>query len=252
MGPRAFPFGKVFLILRCNIRHLQRIIQYPHIIIYMQPQFFNQFSTPIRSVIFDLGGVILPIDYQLTIKKFQEIGFTNFQETFTQAAQNLTFDLLDKGLITPAAFRNEIRTLAAKNISDADIDEAWNAMLLDFIPSRLKVLEQVKKRYSTYLLSNTNEIHFDVYIKQLHTQTGLNSLSHFFNKEYYSHHIHLRKPNAEAFELILRENNLKAAETLFIDDTLQHVEGARRVGLNAYHLRVNEGESIEALFADIL
>ena len=124
----------------------------------MQPQFFKQFSTPIRSVIFDLGGVILPIDYQLTIEKFQEIGFTNFQETFTQAAQNLTFDLLDKGLITPAAFRNEIRDLAAKNISDVDIDEAWNAMLLDFIPSRLQVLEQVKKRYNTYLLSNTNEM----------------------------------------------------------------------------------------------
>ena len=218
----------------------------------MQPQFFKQFNTPIRSVIFDLGGVILPIDYQLTNKKFQEIGFTNFHETFTQSVQNHTFDLLDKGLIAPAAFRDEIRKLAAKDITDAHIDEAWNAMLLDFIPSRLHVLEQVKKCCNTYLLSNTNEIHYDVYIKQLHAQTGLPSLSQFFNKEYYSHHIHLRKPDAEAFELILRENNLNPAETLFIDDTLQHVEGARRVGLNAYHLHVNEGETIEALFADIL
>lgn len=252
MGPRAFPFGKVFLILRCNIRHLLRNIQYPHITFYMQPKFFDQFNGPIRNVIFDLGGVILPIDYQLTIKKFQEIGFTNFHETFTQAAQNHTFDLLDKGLIAPAAFRNEIRTLAAKDISDHHIDEAWNAMLLEFIPARLHVLEQVKKYCNTYLLSNTNEIHFDVYIKQLYAQTGFPSLAPFFNKEYYSHHIHMRKPDAEPFELILRENNLKASETLFIDDTLQHVEGARRVGINAYHLRVNDGETIEALFADIL
>lgn len=218
----------------------------------MQPKFFSQFNGPIRNVIFDLGGVILPIDYQLTIKKFQEIGFTNFHETFTQAAQNHTFDLLDKGLIAPAAFRDEIRTLAAKDISDARIDEAWNAMLLDFIPSRLHVLAQVKQRYNTFLLSNTNEIHYEVYIKQLYAQTGLPSLEQFFNKEYYSHQIHMRKPDAEPFELILRENNLKASETLFIDDTLQHIEGARRVGINAYHLRVNEGESIEALFADIL
>lgn len=218
----------------------------------MQPKFFSQFNGPIRSVIFDLGGVILPIDYQLTLKKFEEIGFENFQQTFTQAAQNHTFDLLDKGLIAPAAFRDEIRKLAAKNIPDAHIDEAWNAMLLDFIPSRLHVLEQVKRCCNTYLLSNTNEIHYDVYIKQLKAQTGLESLSLFFNKEYYSHHIHMRKPDAAPFELILRENNLKASETLFIDDTLQHVEGARRVGLNAYHLRVTEGESIEVLFADIL
>ncbi|SDC37018.1 putative hydrolase of the HAD superfamily [Williamwhitmania taraxaci] len=252
MGPRAFPFGKVCLILRCNVNHLQRIIQYPLTTFCMQPKFFSQFNSPIRSVIFDLGGVILPIDYQLTLNKFEDIGFENFQQTFTQAAQNQTFDLLDKGLIDPAAFRNEIRRLAAKEIPDTDIDAAWNAMLLDFIPSRLRVLEQVKRCCNTYLLSNTNEIHYDVYIKQLFAKTGLESLSQFFNKEYYSHLIHLRKPDAASFELILRENNLTASETLFIDDTLQHVQGAQRVGLKAYHLKVNEGESIEALFADIL
>jgi len=218
----------------------------------MQPKIFSQFNGPIRSVIFDLGGVILPIDYQLTLKKFEEIGFTNFQQTFTQAAQSNLFDKLDKGLISPTAFRNEVRTLAAKDITDADIDAAWNAMLLDFIPSRLRVLEQVKRCCNTYLLSNTNEIHYAIYIKQLQAQTGLTSLAQFFDKEYYSHLIHMRKPDAAPFELILRENNLTPGETLFIDDTLQHVEGARRVGLNAYHLKVTEGETIEALFADIL
>lgn len=209
-------------------------------------------NTSIRNIIFDLGGVILPVDYHLTIQKFEEFGFTNFQKTFTQAAQIDLFDKLDKGLVEPEVFRTTIREIAGKNLSDAQIDEAWNAMLLDFIPSRLRVLEKVKERYNTYLLSNTNAIHYPVYLNQLKAQTGIASLANFFNKEYYSHLIHLRKPDREAFELILHENGLKPEETLFIDDTLQHVEGAKRAGLKAYHLKVTQGESIEELFAHLL
>ncbi|HUX53093.1 MAG TPA: HAD family phosphatase [Williamwhitmania sp.] len=209
-------------------------------------------NASIRNIIFDLGGVILPIDYHLTIQKFEEFGFTNFQETFTQATQIDLFDKLDKGLVEPEVFRTTIRTIAGKNLSDSQIDEAWNAMLLDFIPSRLNVLARVKEHYKTFLLSNTNAIHYSVYLKQLKEQTGIESLANFFNKEYYSHLIHLRKPDRETFELILNENGLKPEETLFIDDTLQHVEGARKAGLKAYHLKVNEDESIEQLFAHLL
>lgn len=209
-------------------------------------------NTSIRNIIFDLGGVILPINYQLTIRKFEEFGFTNFQKTFTQAAQIDLFDKLDKGLIEPEAFRTTIREIAGKNLSDTQIDEAWNAMLLDFIPARLALLTKVKEYYNTFLLSNTNAIHYAVYLNQLKKQTGIATLSGFFNKEYYSHLIHLRKPDRETFEFILHENGLKPDETLFIDDTLQHVEGARKAGLKAYHLKVNQGESIEQLFAYLL
>ena len=81
-------------------------------------------NTSIRNIIFDLGGVILPINYQLTIRKFEEFGFTNFKETFTQAAQIDLFDKLDKGLVKPETFRTTIREIAGKNLSDAQIDEA--------------------------------------------------------------------------------------------------------------------------------
>ena len=87
-------------------------------------------NTSIRNIIFDLGGVILPINYQLTIRKFEEFGFTNFQKTFTQAAQIDLFDKLDKGLIEPEAFRTTIREIAGKNLSDTQIDEACSSTLL--------------------------------------------------------------------------------------------------------------------------
>jgi putative hydrolase of the HAD superfamily len=202
----------------------------------------------IKNIIFDLGGVILNIDYHLTIDAYKNLGITNFESMFTQAQQVGLFDQLDKGLVTPAQFRDGLREISGLTLTDQQIDNAWNAMLLDFQPSKLNVLKGVKGHYRTFLLSNTNAIHIDEYNKILHNTFGFENLSVFFDKEYYSHLIHMRKPDAEAFEIILKENSLNPGETLFIDDTLQHVEGARKLGILAYHLNIPAGERIENLF----
>jgi putative hydrolase of the HAD superfamily len=204
----------------------------------------------IKNIIFDLGGVILNIDYHLTIDAFKKLGFDDFDTLFTQARQTGVFDKLDKGLVTPDEFRNGIRDLAKKKLTDEQINYAWNAMLLDFPVHRLKLLEQIHSQYETYLLSNTNQIHIEVYNQILFNTFGVKNLSPFFNKEYYSHVIHMRKPDAEVYELILNQNGLKAEETLFIDDSEHHIVGARKVGLNAYHLNLKEGETIEELFKE--
>jgi glucose-1-phosphatase len=204
----------------------------------------------IKNIIFDLGGVILNIDYQLTIDAFKRLGFYNFDAVFTQAKQTGIFDKLDKGLITPMEFRDGVRELAGKSYTNEQIDDAWNAMLLDFPVHRLKLLEKVHAQYRTFLLSNTNQIHIDVYNQILLKTFGVKDLSHFFEKEYYSHVIHMRKPDAEIFEFILNQNGLNAEETLFIDDTEQHVVGARKMGINAYHLKLKDGENLENLFVE--
>jgi putative hydrolase of the HAD superfamily len=202
-----------------------------------------------KNIIFDLGGVILNIDYHLTINAFKALGFVDFDSLFTQANQVGLFDMLDKGLITPQEFRDGIRRITSTSISDSQIDMAWNAMLLDFPPSRLELLRRVKQGYRTFLLSNTNAIHIEAYNKILFNTFGVNNLSVFFEREYYSHLVHMRKPDAEVFKLILNENNLRPEETLFIDDSLQHVVGARKLGIQAYHLDIPAGQSIDTLFA---
>lgn len=202
----------------------------------------------IKNIIFDLGGVILNIDYHLTINAFKDLGVKNFDSLFTQAQQVGVFDRMDKGLITPQEFRDEIRHIAGTPLTDWQIDGAWNAMLLDFPLSRLELLGRVKNHYKTFLLSNTNAIHIEDYNKILFNTFGVQNLSVFFDREYYSHLIHMRKPDADVFELILKENNLKPEETLFIDDSIQHVEGAKKLGIQAYHLDIPAGESIDKLF----
>jgi len=201
----------------------------------------------IKNIIFDLGGVLLNIDYLATIKSFENLGITDFEKLFSQANQIHLFDKLDTGLISPDEFRNEIRNISGLNISNQDIDNAWNAMLLDMPKHRILLLENAKKHYRTFLLSNTNAIHYPEYSKYLLAEHGYASLSMLFEKQYLSHEIKLRKPNIEAFQYILSENNLKPSETLFIDDTAQHVTGAKKAGLNAYWLDLSK-ESIDDIF----
>jgi len=199
-----------------------------------------------KNIIFDLGGVILNINYNLTAEAFKKLGIKNYNELYTQFNQISLFDDLEIGKISSNIFRTKIKELCKISISDSEIDKAWNAMLLDFPKERLDLLNKLKNKYRLFLLSNTNEIHLIDYQKQLQEKFNIRNLGEFFEKEYYSHIVGLRKPNKEIFEMVLKENDLIASETLFIDDSIQHIEGAKLVGINAYHL--TKGESIIDIF----
>ncbi|MFL5753231.1 MAG: HAD family hydrolase [Bacteroidia bacterium] len=187
----------------------------------------------IKNIIFDLGGVILHIDYLLTEKAFKALGCVYFEEKYSQAKQLPLFDDLEKGKISEKYFIDELKKMLAVDAADTDIINAWNAMLIDLPASRLELLMELKKKYRTFLLSNTNEIHIKGFEKIIYEQHGIHGLEDYFDKVYYSCRVNMRKPDAEIFELVLNENGLKAEETLFIDDSIQHVEGALRVGMQA-------------------
>mgnify|MGYP000859512940 FL=1 len=197
----------------------------------------------IKNIIFDLGGVILNIDYALSVKAFKQLGIEEFEEMYSKMKQNDLFDKLETGMITRNAFINEIQKHCPIAIHESDIVNAWNAMLLDFPLRRLQILQQLQLHFNTFLLSNTNEIHEAEFNKRLQQTCGYPTMAVFFDKIYLSHRVGMRKPSPEIFEKILNENNLKAAETLFIDDSFQHIEGAQKVGIQTIHL--SEGMSIE-------
>jgi putative hydrolase of the HAD superfamily len=194
----------------------------------------------IKNIIFDLGGVILNLDYQRTIKAFEELGMEEFTKVYSQANQKHLFDEYEKGLTSSEEFRKGLCALLQDEIPHEKIDAAWNAMLLDLPAERLELLKRLKKKYRLFLLSNTNDIHYTAFSAYLQRTFGFPDFSQFFEKEYYSHRARLRKPDVEVFEMVINENKLLPAETLFIDDTLQHIEGAKRAGLHAYHLQAPE------------
>ncbi len=199
----------------------------------------------LKNIIFDLGGVLLNIDYRLTQQAFKDLGVKDFDKVYSFASQTHLFDRMDKGTISPEEFRDRIREASGLPLKDEEIDNAWNAMILDYPPNKIPFLEEVKGRYRTFLLSNTNAIHYPTYTDHLKKAHGYDSLAGLFEKHYLSYEMGMRKPDTEIFEFVLQENGLKGEETLFFDDTLQHVEGARKAGLWAYWIDVEKEDVIQ-------
>lgn len=189
-----------------------------------------------ENIIFDLGGVIINLDYGATIREFSKLCQRDMKESYSQKKQAPIFDDLETGKISPEEFRTGFKQLFNFEASDEEIDAAWNALLLDFPKERLDLIQQIGTQKRIFLLSNTNAIHKIAFEKILHDSLDIPSLSSFFEKTYYSHEMGDRKPNASIFERVLDENQLDPAKTLFIDDSIQHIEGAKKVGLNTCHL----------------
>jgi glucose-1-phosphatase len=190
----------------------------------------------VKNIIFDLGGVIINLDISATIKAFQALGVSDFPTIYTQLQQHPLFDLFDKGLITETDFYTQLCSIIQIPLSYSDFKMAWNAMLLDFPAHRLQKLQALKQTHNTFLLSNTNETHVTAFEASLFLQHAYKNLEPFFNKAYYSCRMRMRKPDAEIFEYLLQQHSLKAEETLFIDDSPQHIEGARQFGIYAVQL----------------
>jgi len=193
----------------------------------------------IKNIIFDLGGVIINLDVPRTINEFEKLGISDFEKSYNQLTQTPLFDQFDKGLISEDDFFNSLKKQFNLKQPIAELERAWNAMLLDFPGHRLEQLMVYKQRYNTFLLSNTNTTHIREFEKTLSDAHSVENLSPFFDRVYYSCRINLRKPDEEIFEFVLRDNDLEPEETLFIDDTLIHVQAARNVGIAAVHLPKN-------------
>ncbi|HWY10825.1 MAG TPA: HAD family phosphatase [Bacteroidia bacterium] len=193
----------------------------------------------IQNVIFDLGGVIINLDATRTISAFNRISQIPFQNIYTQAKQDEIFSLLDTGKISTLDFLNEVKRQIRYTGPIEDLLAAWNAMLLDVPEERLEALVEMKHNYNTYLLSNTCEPHIEAFEMELENEHGIKNFDDYFDKVYYSCRIGMRKPDKEIFEFVLNQNKLKPEETIFIDDSPQHVKAAGELGINAYLLQKN-------------
>lgn len=205
--------------------------------------------TQINNIIFDLGGVIINIDYDKSIQELQKLCKDNCSIAYSQKEQSHLFDLLETGACSNAEFRNGLRDTYKIDATDDQIDEAWNAMLLDIPQERIDLLLELGKKYRIFLLSNTNAIHLERFNQIVAHSFTIPSLDSLFEKTYYSHLVGKRKPDAAIFEQILAANNLQKEDTLFIDDSIQHIHSANTIGIKTLHLQ--PPLTINKFFADV-
>lgn len=186
-----------------------------------------------------MGGVLLRIDYLRTINAFKSHGIRDFDEKYTQANQDGFFDLFETGIISTTEFYQKFFNWGFHMDMKA-IDNYWNKMLLDFPLDHLNVLAELAKRFNLFLLSNTNEIHYTAFRKIVSRSVGWDDFTKMFGGIYLSHQIGHRKPNTEAFKHVLKQSGITPEHTIFIDDSQQHVSGAKRMGIRSFLYPQNE------------
>jgi putative hydrolase of the HAD superfamily len=197
-------------------------------------------SNSIRNVIFDFGGVLFEIDYDLPAQAFQQLGFPGFRDLYTQAAQNPIFDLLETGKVSNEEFMAFLHEFVP-NATREQVAHAWNVILLHIMPEEVAVVKRAKDAgFRTFLLSNTNAIHVEAFEQMIADRMDESVFKAAFEVIYYSNVLGMKKPHPETFLHVCALNNLKPEETLFIDDSLQHVQGAVEAGLQGYYLKPGE------------
>lgn len=201
----------------------------------------------IKHIIFDLGGVILDIDENMAVHELEKRG-VDLHLIEGEAFRSID-NRFERGILTAASFRRKVKELVGlPKLSDADFDYIWNAILLDIPRERIQALEEIKEHYHIFLMSNTNEIHYDLYVRDLQLRFGYKQFDDLFDKSYFSFDVHLLKPDPLFFEYILEQQGLKPQETLFIDDSPANISVARQLGIHTYH--IHRDELVRNLFKD--
>lgn len=190
----------------------------------------------IKNIIFDLGGVIINIDFQYTFEAFARLGNTDILSTLKKFEDLDVFKRYEKGEFSDADLRNLLKKEFNTELSDAQIDKAWNALLLDIPKERVELIQRLKQKYRVFLLSNTNHIHIQEVNKILYRSTGIASLDDLFHTAYYSYKMKMGKPNVEIYEYVLQDQGLKPGETVFIDDNKDNISGALQAGIKTIHV----------------
>jgi HAD superfamily hydrolase (TIGR01509 family) len=200
----------------------------------------------IELILFDLGGVLIDVDYQATENAFVKLGVEDFQEQYTQFQQNQLFDLFETGQISAQHFINKLLPITRKGTSPNEVVHAWNAMIGSFPKEKIELLERLSKQIRIALLSNTNELHM-VQVKRAWVNASSVSFEYLFEQVFLSHEIEQRKPDLETFSWVCEQLQVLPKKVLFIDDSPQHIDGASSAGLQTHFYQ--NPEAFYALFS---
>ena len=199
----------------------------------------------VRNIIFDLGGVLVDLDFKAAINGLQQAGFTNVKEQLLAFDRNGIFQKFELGEITTDEFRTAIRENSTVTLTDEEVDNLWNLMLLEIPREKLELILELRSKYMVYLLSNTNAIHWDYVCKNAFNYRGFR-MEDYFEETFLSFEMHLAKPDKAIFEKVLSEANLLPEETLFIDDSEANCKAAQEVGIHAHHYHI--GDDLKEIF----
>ncbi|WP_018343015.1 HAD family hydrolase [Cytophaga aurantiaca] len=194
--------------------------------------------TSIKNIIFDLGAVIIPIDFEKTFQAFATLSSLPVEEIKRRYQSTSLFIDFEKGIIGNFTFLQKLRSLLEVNdtTSDQQLIDAWNTLLLPIPQERIDRIKLLASDYRLFLLSNTNPVHIKDVNRILYECTQVSALEQLFETTWYSYDLGLIKPSTEIYETVLQLKELKASETVFLDDNADNIAGALATGIHALHV----------------
>lgn len=202
----------------------------------------------VKNILFDFGGVIVGLNMQNALKRFKEIGFENIEDYLTEFRQKGIFLDYELGVIDRAEFLKEFQRLGNNKATMEEIDSAWLAFLLDIPDYKLRLIEELRKKYNVYLLSNTNPSVMGWATSDKFSPEG-KGIEEFFDKCYMSYKMGSAKPDRKIFDLLIADSGMKPEETLFLDDGQKNIDMAKELGFQV-HL-TDQNEDLRKVFENI-
>jgi putative hydrolase of the HAD superfamily len=193
----------------------------------------TSFPSGISAIIFDLGGVLVDISVAKTIKALAKLSGVSPEDIQGGYVKYPAFFAYERGEISDIEFRTMLKKTFSFEATDEEIDQCWNAMLLELPERKLRFLEKLKNEFSVYALSNTNNIHIQ-YVNSIFLKDEL--LDGYFHKCYYSHEVGMRKPEPRIYSHVLQDANLIPDKTLFLDDNAENLMAAKVLGIQTLHV----------------
>ena len=193
------------------------------------------YSDGITTLIFDLGGVIVNLDWDLCVNNFKKISVNNMDSLISTTLQKGFILEYERGEISSDDFRREVRKYSSERVSDSEINHAWTSLLVDVPEEKLRLLLELKKKYRIFMLSNTNELSFEYCRDTFFSQNG-HQIEDYFDKCYLSYTMKMNKPEPDIFEALLKDAGLRAEECLFLDDGIHNIKTASELNFNTEYI----------------
>ncbi len=199
----------------------------------------------IKNIVFDLGGVILTLNHAEAVRRFEQAGLAQAEELLDPYHQKGVFLDMEEGRLEGNEFYDAVRKIAGSNISNEEIDYSFLGFIQDTPAYKLEMLEELRKSYNLYLLSNTNFIIMSWALSPEFTGKG-KSLDQYFDKLYLSYQIGMTKPHPGIFDYLIRDSGIIPSETLFIDDGAANIEAGKALGMRVFQPK--NGEDFRYIF----
>lgn len=192
------------------------------------------------AILFDIGNVLIDIDYNRAIVRFQEMAKIDFRSIVSYHTQISLFNDFEKGKISSNDFVAELKKFLHDDVSDQQIIDAWNLILLRYPKEKIELLQRLKNDFRIYALSNINELHITEIDKNVQQLYGINAFRDLFHHAFYSNEVGFRKPEEELYAIVLEQLKIAPKNILFIDDKEENLVPAKVLGIATVHLKQPE------------